>query len=575
MKIQPDFASRTIVRRSLSAPIDRFVHGVQDGAHQGRKLGHLAGASALSLALPLGAAYAGLLVSAPVVTAVALSPVGLVGGLVLASLAERKLGIGQKLGALAGGAVGGLVGLFRPEPAEGWKPVELPSGPATGVHEAPFPALLHKFVHRPRNATVEIAENLGATATTVLLGGIWLPQVAAGLLPMPWSLVFATVAGPALGVVAGGVLENALGLGRAAGELVGHLLPEVHPGSPGPDSAGKKAFFKVAQIIAEPIVSTMIDATRITNRLFSESPRLTTRFASHPSPEVNDERLLRNFVSLAGIEGVSGQEAAVGRELKRRLDALGIGYQEKPDGTLIGTLPGTVKDAPTLVLAAHQDTVAPTSAEAIRVDERRVFTDGTHILGSDNRAGLAQILEAVEVVLADGRPRPELKLVFTVSEETGLTGAGRLEPDELTTRPGLGLVVDSTDVRDLNLTNDAVLVNPGRSVRYQFAQEEPVVQLAMASMAAGGTRPRPLRVPIMTGAGTDANTRAFQGPNLRTIAIGCGQRDIHTPHENISRADLSAVARTLVAAVSRTTDFQVQGQEIVSRPAGPAPRSRE
>jgi putative aminopeptidase FrvX len=69
----------------------------------------------------------------------------------------------------------------------------------------------------------------------------------------------------------------------------------------------------------------------------------------------------------------------------------------------------------------------------------------------------------------------------------------------------------------------------------------------------------------MTGAGTDANTVAFQSPNLRTIAIGCGQRDIHTPHENISRADLSAVARTLVASISRATDFRVNGSSIEPR----------
>ena len=557
MKIQPSLHPSTPFRRTLHSAVDRFTRGAEDGAHQGRKLGHLAGASALSLTLPLAAAYAGLVVAAPALTAVALSPVGLVGGMVLASLAERKLGVGQKLGALAGGLVGGAVGLLRPAEPEGWQPVELPRGGPTGVREAPLPALLHKVLHRPRNQTVEIAENLGATATTLLIGGIWLPQLAASLLPMPLSLVFATVAGPALGVVAGGILENALGLGRAAGEVVGHLLPEIKVGSPGPDSAGKKAFFKVAQIIAEPIVSTMIDATRVTNRLFAQQPRLTKEFGAHPSPAVDDARLLDNFIRLAGLEGVSGNEAAVGAELKRQLDDLGVSYRERSDGTLIATVPGTVPTAPTLVLSAHQDTVSPTSAAAIRLDDRKVFTDGTHILGSDNRAGLAQILEAVRVVLGDGRPRPELKLVFTVSEETGLTGAGRLEPDEITTRPALGLVVDSTDVRDLNLTNDAVLVNPGRSVRYQFAQEDPVVQLAMASMAAGGTRPRPLRVPIMTGAGTDANTLAFQGPNLRTLAIGCGQRDIHTPHENISRADLSAVARTLVAAISRTTDFQV------------------
>ncbi|MEW6277413.1 MAG: M20/M25/M40 family metallo-hydrolase, partial [Candidatus Eremiobacterota bacterium] len=277
------------------------------------------------------------------------------------------------------------------------------------------------------------------------------------------------------------------------------------------------------------------------------------------------ERLISNFIKLAGINGVSGQEREIGEELKRQLSELGIPFVQREDGTIIGTVPGTVQDAPTLVLSSHQDTVLPTSAAAIRRSDRKIHTDGTHILGSDNRAGLAQILEAVRVALEQNLERPEIKLVFTVSEEVGLVGAGRLNPEDITERPALGMVVDSTDVRDLNLTNDSVLVNPTRTLKYQYSIEDPVVQLAMASMARGGTRPRPLRVPIMTGAGTDANTVGFNSKHIRTIAIGCGQRDIHTPHENIHLDDLCAVARTLVASIENATDFRVEGDLVVPR----------
>ncbi|GMU56733.1 MAG: hypothetical protein AMXMBFR33_58790 [Candidatus Xenobia bacterium] len=562
--------------------VDSLRLGVEDGAHQGAKLGRLAGASALSLALPLGLAVLGAQLGAAAVVGVALSPVGLIGGLVAASLAERHVGVGRRAGAALGAVLGLGLGLARHlRGKQDAGPVELPFRPASGAppSEGLAPRLLHSAQRRflgqvpERNQRVEVAENVCANATTMLVGGLWLPQLAASLLPMPFSLVFATVAGPALGVVAAGVLENALGLGRVTGELLGHaankLLPPPGPAKEPPPhrppSALKKAFFALNQVIAEPILTTMIDATRVTNRLFAQEPSLCVAFQPRPEPRIDDQRLLDNFVKLAGINGVSGQEQEVGRELKRQLEELGISSLEKPDGTLIATVPGTVSDAPTLILSAHQDTVAPTSAQAIRITDRKVQTDGSHILGADNRAGLAQILEAVRVVLETGQERPEIKLVFTVSEETGLTGAGRLAPQDLSLRPALGVVVDSTDVRDLNLTNDAVLVNPTRSLRYQFSQEDPVVQLAMVSMARGGTRPRPLRVPIMTGAGTDANTLAFNSGNIRSIAIGCGQRDIHTPHENILRSDLSAVARTLVGCITNCTDFRVDGGAIVPR----------
>jgi di/tripeptidase len=289
-------------------------------------------------------------------------------------------------------------------------------------------------------------------------------------------------------------------------------------------------------------------------------------FEKRPVATVNKQRLINNFVSLAGIHGPSGEEAKVSDELEVRLAKLGLAYDRREDGTIIASLPATAgyEDSPTVMLSAHQDTVAPTRPENIIVGERRIHTNEKSILGADDRAGIAQILEGLQSVLEQGLAHPEVKLVFTVDEERGLLGASRLQPEDISQRPTLGYVVDALDVRDLHLTNDAVIVNPN-SVKYNYSMEDPIVQVAFRSMANAGLQPRPIPAPIMTGAGSDANTKAFNSKHIRSMAVGVGERDMHTPLEYIKIKDLEQAARHVVGYLTNSCDLKVVGDQIVPR----------
>jgi len=291
-------------------------------------------------------------------------------------------------------------------------------------------------------------------------------------------------------------------------------------------------------------------------------------FEDRPLATVNKDRLIKNFVSLAGIHGPSGQEKLVGDELEVRLGKLGAKIERREDGTIIATLPPSkgYEDSPTVMLSAHQDTVMPTKPENIIIGPRRIHTNEKSILGADDRAGLAEILEGAESVLEQGLPHPEVKFVFTVDEERGLLGASRLKPEDISNRPTLGFVVDALDVKDVHLTNDAVIVNPS-SVKYNYSQDDPLVQVVYRSMTNAGLTPRPIPAPILTGAGSDANTRAFNSGKIRTIAVGAGERDMHTPLEYIKIQDLEQAARHVVGYITNSCDLQVQGDQIVPRKA--------
>ena len=77
---------------------------------------------------------------------------------------------------------------------------------------------------------------------------------------------------------------------------------------------------------------------------------------------------------------------------------------EGDTGNLLARFPGNTPGAPPFLLSGHMDTVGP--AEKIRpvVEGDVVRTDGTSVLGGDDKAGVVAILEAVRV-LREGRSR--------------------------------------------------------------------------------------------------------------------------------------------------------------------------
>jgi len=164
---------------------------------------------------------------------------------------------------------------------------------------------------------------------------------------------------------------------------------------------------------------------------------------------VNQERLIANFIKLVEVASVSGQEGAFRDLLKDEFALLGLAAAEdgageilKGDsGNLLIKMPGTV-EKPALLLAAHMDTVVPgTNIKPIRGSDEIIRSEGNTILGSDDKAGIAAILEAVQVILEKGLNHPPLELLFTVSEEQGLLGAKNFDYSCLESR--YGYVLDS------------------------------------------------------------------------------------------------------------------------------------
>ncbi|MFA0774913.1 MAG: hypothetical protein THHGLFOP_000412 [Candidatus Fervidibacter sp.] len=171
-------------------------------------------------------------------------------------------------------------------------------------------------------------------------------------------------------------------------------------------------------------------------------------FAASPPSLINRERLTDLFVQLAQIDSGSENEAEIAQFLARRLEEMGAEFVAIDDaskklggtgGNVFARFRGTV-NAPPVLLSAHMDTVAPTkNLRLVRTNEQ-IATDGTTILGADDKAGIALILEAVQTLRERRLPHPPLEIVFTVREEKGLLGAKVFDKAQLKAK--YGLVVD-------------------------------------------------------------------------------------------------------------------------------------
>ncbi|MBI3926665.1 MAG: peptidase T [Armatimonadetes bacterium] len=184
--------------------------------------------------------------------------------------------------------------------------------------------------------------------------------------------------------------------------------------------------------------------------------------------------LLDRFCRYVAIETTSNEDTEtypsspgqleLGRVLAAELKALGLlDVSQNEHGIVVGTVPGNIHGAPTVAWLAHLDTSPEVSGKAVRpqviraydgrdivlpADPSRVIrvedapqlaglqgktlitTDGTTLLGADDKAGIAVIVTAAEGLLRSAVKHGPIRVVFTCDEEIG-RGTDRLEVAEI------------------------------------------------------------------------------------------------------------------------------------------------
>ena len=188
------------------------------------------------------------------------------------------------------------------------------------------------------------------------------------------------------------------------------------------------------------------------------------------------------------------------RELAREMGELGLkDISFDSNSNVYGTLPANVKGAPSIALIAHVDTAPDAPGENVRpavitcpegeftlesgvvmnealcpglskhVGEELIVTDGTTLLGADDKAGVAEIVTACEYLLAHPEIRHRAVAVcFTPDEEVG-KGADHFDPEKFPAR--VAYTVDGGELGEIEyenfnaaavtLTVEGVNIHPG------------------------------------------------------------------------------------------------------------------
>jgi len=163
-----------------------------------------------------------------------------------------------------------------------------------------------------------------------------------------------------------------------------------------------------------------------------------------------NQRLIEEFLELVQIDSETKEEQIIAPILKRKLEDLGFRVIEDDSaarsghgaGNLIATLKGTKSDVDTIYFTTHMDTVVP--GKGIKPELREdgyIYSDGTTILGADDKAGIAALLDMVKRLKEESVDHGDIQFIITAGEESGLAGAKELDASLITAK--YGFAVDS------------------------------------------------------------------------------------------------------------------------------------
>jgi tripeptide aminopeptidase len=166
---------------------------------------------------------------------------------------------------------------------------------------------------------------------------------------------------------------------------------------------------------------------------------------------INQERIKNLLLELVQIDSHSRKERQVAERIKHYCEELGAEVEiddagEKVggnSGNVIARFRGTIPGAEPIMMSAHMDTVVPGENVKPIVEGDIIRTDGTTVLGGDDKSGCAVIIETIRCLKEQNIPHTDIEAVFSICEEVGLLGAKNLDVSRI--RAKYGIVFDSDD----------------------------------------------------------------------------------------------------------------------------------
>jgi len=207
-------------------------------------------------------------------------------------------------------------------------------------------------------------------------------------------------------------------------------------------------------------------------------------------------KVSEEFLHLISINSPSGKEGQLANYLKERLTEFGaIVFEDdstsvtgSDTGNLVAQYPGD-QSKPSILLAAHMDTIASTEGMVPQIKDGVIYSDGKNILGADDKAGIAVILGVLSYLQEDKSiSHGPVEILFTVKEETGLIGIKNLGYS-LQSKFGYVLDGDGPVGTLVNASPSHIMLDltiEGKAAHAGLAPESGINAIVVAARAIGG-----------------------------------------------------------------------------------------
>ena len=281
---------------------------------------------------------------------------------------------------------------------------------------------------------------------------------------------------------------------------------------------------------------------------------------------INKQRLLDEFLELVQIDSESRFETEIAKVLKEKFTALGLEVIEDDAaaktgfgaGNLICTLPATKDGVDTIYFTSHMDTVVPGKGVKPSIVDGYVVTDGTTILGADDKTGLSAMFEAIRVLKEQNIAHGKIEFIITVGEESGLVGAKALDSSLVTAKYGYALDSDGK-------VGEIVVAAPtqakisatikGKTAHAGVAPEKGVSAITIAAKAIA-------KMPLgRIDEETTANIGRFEGGKQTNIV--CDHVEILAEARSLVAEKMEAQANTMKEAFESVAK-EMGGEAIVN-----------
>lgn len=157
---------------------------------------------------------------------------------------------------------------------------------------------------------------------------------------------------------------------------------------------------------------------------------------------IQEKRLVQTFSEIVSCNSASYQEREVADYLIRRMKDLGLSVKEDEAAARIGgntgnlflRIPGRgdLQGETPILITGHTDTVEPSQQKKAVIHEDGIITsDGTTVLGSDDGAALASMLEALTVLKETGASHRPVEILISACEEPYCVGAKAFDLSEI------------------------------------------------------------------------------------------------------------------------------------------------